>query len=990
MSETNTSGGSTTPRLIVGDDTGTFKVPTTYVALIPADRPINQDELARLAIVDILTRNGMPTDATTVEQILEMEKKAGIGFTDESTQKLKPLEYGVWPGASYNGTNPDGTYTGYAVTLDYEDQQRVLDYRKQILGPPLGQMDDQTKEKILLVIEALKQIAKVNGNEALSGALDEIQTGIEGGDQDKIAKGFKMAGGGPAALFKLFEEVYDRKLDAKGAGILTVGERYANIKGIDAMNGFEVFGRISKAFSVGGDAANIYLNTYKMYRGVDENGKPLTPMQYAEAGLDLAQSLQSVGSIVLEKAGEKFASTSLLRAAAFLEAANVPLAIVSLQYYGMKYVVEGAVQINQVSADYEFRRRMGSQNMSASEFAAALDRKLGDVDKMPTGPNNAAQTIVRLNHMISDGGKTAEMWHRYAGLAIEPREMAEKLSSAKNIQEVLALGLSEKELTRYAEGFKKAYPAFVEACAKDAATTVLMSRTGYEPWRDVLKNVPYVSLSDEKIQQLRKAEIDLKSLGLNLVPDSIINKLAKEAGFNTSTNPGSTASSSEQNPSSQNARQTGGKSEKGTSPMEDGRLQEGERGKEVRWLQGKLEDLGYTDDKGKRIGHAGIYQHATAEAVAKFQKDHGLAATGVADAATLKALINTNVEPRLTRTDNGSRALADGVLREGERGPEVGVLQKFLSKLGYTDEDGKALPSTGMYGKSTREAVSQFQRENGIPETGIADGYTLAKIQVAQPRPAMNDSVLRPGESGPDVKDLQTTLKELGFQGKDGRELKETGRYDQDTAAAVKAYQQQNGLPATGIADRTTLIKLGVVIEVPSETPSPKQRSESTVPANTNDATTSRTPPENPSRQSFEDARYIIENKTNNPISKLVDDFFEKNPIRHWNASEESNRNISTALLIAAVKQDLHDINRVMLNKDGTRLIAVQGDERSEFCKTASVVIQDAVKQPAQESFAQIALMQTANATGTVKQQDDTVAIAAKPMQIESSGPRIG
>lgn len=967
QTQTESSDGNAIPRLIVGDINSTFDVPTTYVALIPSDRPIDEQELARLVVMDMLSRNGMPTDATTVDQILEMEKKAGIGFIKESTGKSSSAEYREWPGASYSGKTPDGTFTGYEVTLDYNDQQRVLDFRKQILGPPLGEMDDKTKEKILMVIEALKQVAKINGDEALSGALDELKTGIELNDQERIAQGMKMAGGGPAALFKLFEDVYERKLDPNGAGILSVGDRYSSVKGLDAMNGFEVFGRISKTFSVGGDAANIYLNTYKMYRGVDENGKPLTATQYAEAGLDLAQSLQSVGSIVLEKAGEKFASSSLLRAAAFLEAANVPLAIVTLQYYSMKYVVEGAIKINEVSADHEFRRRMGSQNMSAGEFAGELDRKLSDVSKMPTGSNNAAQTIVRLNYMIPDGGKTAEMWHRYAGLAIEPREMAEKLSAAKSTQEVLALGLSEKELTRYAEGFKKAYPAFVEVCAKDAATTVLMSRTGYKPWEDALKNVPYVSLSEEKIQQLNKADINLKTLGLSLVPESIMDKLAKSAGITTSTTPGSTPSSPEQVALPKDARPTGGKSEKSASPMEDGRLQEGERGKEVRWLQGKLEALGYTDDNGRRIGQAGLYHHATAEAVTKFQKEHGLAATGVADAATLKALININVEQKPTRVESGSRALADGVLREGERGPEVAVIQTFLRKLGYTDEDGKALPSTGVFGKSTREAVSQFQRENGIPETGVADGYTLAKIQVAQPRPALNDGVLGPGESGQDVKELQSSLKALGLQGNNGRELAETGRYDQDTAAAVKAYQQQNGLPATGVADGPTLIKLGIVIEVSSEPSSTKQRSEPVTPASTNDKTTNATPREDTPQQPFQDARYVIENKTGNPLSKMLDEYLEKNPILHWNASDDTHRNLSAALTLAATRQNLDDISRVMLNKDGTRLIAVQGDERSDACKTASVVIQDAIKQPAQESLAQIAQIHTDKAAGAVK-----------------------
>ena len=104
--------------------------------------------------------------------------------------------------------------------------------------------------------------------------------------------------------------------------------------------------------------------------------------------------------------------------------------------------------------------------------------------------------------------------------------------------------------------------------------------------------------------------------------------------------------------------------------------------------------------------------------------------------------------------------------------------------------------------------------------------------------------------------------------------------------------------------------------------------------------------------------------------------------------SDESNRNLSSALTLAAVKQNFEDVSRVILNKDGTRLIAVQGDERSDAYKTASVVIQDAVKQPAQESLAQIAQIHSTN-TAAARQQDSAASVACKPQQTESTGPRI-
>lgn len=69
--------------------------------------------------------------------------------------------------------------------------------------------------------------------------------------------------------------------------------------------------------------------------------------------------------------------------------------------------------------------------------------------------------------------------------------------------------------------------------------------------------------------------------------------------------------------------------------------------------------------------------------------------------------------------------------------------------------------------------------------------------------------------------------------------------------------------------------------------------------------------------------------------------------------------NIAAALTLAANKGGLRQIDAVVPSSDGSRLIAVQGDERSEFNRTASVAIQEAAKVPAEESQRQIASLQS-------------------------------
>lgn len=69
--------------------------------------------------------------------------------------------------------------------------------------------------------------------------------------------------------------------------------------------------------------------------------------------------------------------------------------------------------------------------------------------------------------------------------------------------------------------------------------------------------------------------------------------------------------------------------------------------------------------------------------------------------------------------------------------------------------------------------------------------------------------------------------------------------------------------------------------------------------------------------------------------------------------------NIAAALTLAANQSGLRQIDAVVPSSDGSRLIAIQGDERSEFNRTASVAIQEAAKVPAEESQRQIAQTQS-------------------------------
>jgi len=74
------------------------------------------------------------------------------------------------------------------------------------------------------------------------------------------------------------------------------------------------------------------------------------------------------------------------------------------------------------------------------------------------------------------------------------------------------------------------------------------------------------------------------------------------------------------------------------APMADGMLVKGERGDEVKALQGRLAALGYTAADGKALGADGIFGKDTLAAVKQFQANNGLDDDGKAGRLTLARL----------------------------------------------------------------------------------------------------------------------------------------------------------------------------------------------------------------------------------------------------------------------------------------------------------------------------------------------------------------
>ncbi|MBT2747131.1 MULTISPECIES: peptidoglycan-binding domain-containing protein [unclassified Lysobacter] len=189
----------------------------------------------------------------------------------------------------------------------------------------------------------------------------------------------------------------------------------------------------------------------------------------------------------------------------------------------------------------------------------------------------------------------------------------------------------------------------------------------------------------------------------------------------------------------------------------------GDRNNDVRALQEHLNRLGVTDAQGRVIDADAQYGRNTHDAVAAFQRQHGILPSGIADAATLIAVqVSVNVagpfhemqtfQPPGARNDwmqtddhglpnylrgagvplherHTREASADGVLKIGERGPEVAKLQESLIQLGINDHVKIPIKPDGVFGPDTQRAVQAFQLWHGTEQVdGIADRQTLIAI----------------------------------------------------------------------------------------------------------------------------------------------------------------------------------------------------------------------------------------------------------------------
>lgn len=151
-------------------------------------------------------------------------------------------------------------------------------------------------------------------------------------------------------------------------------------------------------------------------------------------------------------------------------------------------------------------------------------------------------------------------------------------------------------------------------------------------------------------------------------------------------------------------------------------------------------------------------------------------------------------------------------LSTGSTGEAVKTLQEALISRGIDVKGG----ADGWFGPMTLAALNEFQRSAGLEVTSSVDEATAIAVGTTV-SPLIG---LAKGRFGDDVERLQEELMAAGFTPKGGAD----GWFGPATEAALKAYQEAEGLTASGIADELTVAHLssgrqGAPVEEIDESP---------------------------------------------------------------------------------------------------------------------------------------------------------------------------
>ena len=144
-------------------------------------------------------------------------------------------------------------------------------------------------------------------------------------------------------------------------------------------------------------------------------------------------------------------------------------------------------------------------------------------------------------------------------------------------------------------------------------------------------------------------------------------------------------------------------------------------------LQNMLRRISLMEHRLPLVNPSGVYDETTEEAVREFQRQNGLSPTGETDYATWNAILACYRDceacmipdvPIYPFPGHDYRAVP------GEKSTVVLIIQIVLDAISTTYDAFYDVRPTGVYDEATQDAVSEFQKINRLPETGIVNDET--------------------------------------------------------------------------------------------------------------------------------------------------------------------------------------------------------------------------------------------------------------------------
>lgn len=150
-------------------------------------------------------------------------------------------------------------------------------------------------------------------------------------------------------------------------------------------------------------------------------------------------------------------------------------------------------------------------------------------------------------------------------------------------------------------------------------------------------------------------------------------------------------------------------------------------------------------------------------------------------------------------------------------GQPIRSLQTMLRVIAEDDRSYLTVVPDGIYGPTTMNAVSTFQRKQNLPITGIVDQLTwemivaayqpaVIRVEKAQPIEIVMDpgQVFRLGDVSPYIYLMQSMLTQLSNDHPSIEPPGHSGILDSMSSTSLSSFQCLAGLPVTGELDKIT------------------------------------------------------------------------------------------------------------------------------------------------------------------------------------------